>query len=185
MSHLRLALDLTCRVTASGQPYDCLMSVQWSVGLENMVIGGYNFTHICDIEVMRSADGTVVTALPQSRYEKRDLVPLNRYGAGPFCKFKIPSTYAQAGVYALTVGGEIRYIGETNNLSRRYNMGYGNISPKNCYKGGQQTNVRMNNLIFQSALKEEVLSLWFYQTHEHKAVEIALRLLHRAPWNRV
>ncbi|WP_281041096.1 MULTISPECIES: hypothetical protein [unclassified Mesorhizobium] len=43
----------------------------------------------------------------------------------------------------------------------------------------------MNNLIFQSALREEVLSLWFHQTDEYKAIETALRFAHRAPWNRV
>ncbi|TPM99524.1 hypothetical protein [Mesorhizobium sp. B2-1-3A] len=150
-----------------------------------MVIGGYTFVHVCNIEAMRSSDGDVLTLLPQNRYEKRHTYPLNRYGAGPFCKFKIPTTYTNPGVYALTVGDEIRYIGETNNLSRRYNMGYGNISPKNCYKGGQETNVRLNNLILQAALKDEALSLWFHETAEYKAVEVELRLAYRTLWNRV
>ncbi|WP_062584619.1 hypothetical protein [Rhizobium sp. Leaf311] len=123
--------------------------------------------------------------MPQERYAKRELYPLNKYGAGPFCKFRIPATFAHSGVYAIMAGDEIRYIGETNNLSRRYNMGYGTISPKNCYKGGQETNVRMNNLIYQSALAGEVLSLWFHQTTDFKDLESALRLAHRASWNRI
>lgn len=140
--------------------------------------------HICDITPTQTADGTVQILMPQDRYAKRDLYPLNKYGAGPFCKFKIPSNYAHPGVYLLTVGDEVRYIGETNNLSRRYNMGYGTISPKNCYKGGQETNVRINNLIYLSALKGEILSLWFHQTDDFKTIEASLRLAHRAPWNR-
>ncbi len=123
--------------------------------------------------------------MPQERYAKRDLYPLNKYGAGPFCKFKIPATYPHPGVYILTMAGEIRYIGETTNLSRRYNMGYGTISPKNCYKGGQETNVRMNNLIYNAAVAGEVISLWFHRTTDFKQIEVALRYAHRAPWNRI
>lgn len=147
--------------------------------------GGYPFQHVCDIAPIMGEDGIVQALMPQDRYAKRDLYPLNKYGSGPFCKFKIPPTYPHPGVYLLTVGDDIRYIGETNNLSRRYNMGYGTISPKNCYKGGQETNVRMNNLIYNSALSGEVISLWFHQTTDFKALEVALRLARRAPWNRV
>lgn len=150
-----------------------------------MEFGGYPFQHVCDITPVVTDDGSVQTLMPQERYAKRDLYPLNRYGAGPFCKFRIPSTYPYPGVYLLTVGEDIRYIGETNNLSRRYNMGYGTISPKNCYKGGQETNVRMNNLIYNAAVAGEVISLWFHQTTEFKAIEVALRYAHRAPWNRI
>ncbi len=150
-----------------------------------MILRGFQFVHVCDIEPVRSADGSVDMLMPQERYAKRDLYPLNRYGAGPFCEFKIPRTYAHPGVYFLTMDDEIRYIGETNNLSRRYNMGYGTISPKNCYKGGQETNVRMNNLIYQAARSGGIISLWFYQTEDFKTVELALRREHRAPWNRV
>jgi hypothetical protein len=150
-----------------------------------LAVGGFLFNHVCDIKPVRAEDGTVQVLMPQERYAKRDLYPLNRYGAGPFCKFKIPATYPYPGVYLLTVGDEVRYIGETNNLSRRYNKGYGTISPKNCYKGGQETNVRMNNLIYHSALAGEVLSLWFHMTEDFKAIEVALRLARRAPWNRV
>lgn len=150
-----------------------------------MVIGGYTFVHICNIEPSRGMDGALLALMPQERYEKRDLYPLNKYGAGPFCKFKIPGNYAHAGVYLLTLGEEVRYIGETNNLSRRYNMGYGNISPKNCYKGGQETNVRMNNLIYQAAADGEIVSLWFHRTDTYKEIEAVLRAAHRAPWNRI
>ena len=150
-----------------------------------MILNTLPFVHVCDIDPARLPDGTVQGLMPQERYAKRSLYPLNKYGAGPFCKFRIPTTYAHPGVYALTVGEEVRYIGETQNLTRRYNMGYGTISPKNCYKGGQETNVRMNNLIYSAALAGEVVSLWFHQTADFKAIEVALRLAHRARWNRI
>lgn len=150
-----------------------------------MLIAGHTFEHVCNIEPVRGPDGELHALMPQERYAKRGIFPLNRYGAGPFCKFRIPSHFGVAGVYALTAGDELRYIGETKNLSRRYNMGYGTISPKNCYKGGQETNVRLNNLIYRSLVAGEVLSLWFHRTPSYKAVELALRSACQAPWNRV
>lgn len=150
-----------------------------------MNFGGYPFQYVCDISPVMGEDGIIQALMPQDRYAKRDLYPLNQYGTGPFCKFRIPATYPYPGVYVLTVGSGVRYIGETNNLSRRYNMGYGSISPKNCYKGGQETNVRLNNLIYQAALSGEIVSLWFYQTEDFKTIELALRRQHRSPWNRV
>lgn len=35
------------------------------------------------------------------------------------------------------------YIGETDNLEKQFRQGYGNISPRNCFKGGQSTNYKM------------------------------------------
>ncbi|AYM12293.1 GIY-YIG nuclease family protein [Agrobacterium tumefaciens] len=150
-----------------------------------MDFGGYPFKHVCDITPVMGGDGFVQALMPQGRCAKRDLYPLNKYGTGPFCKFRIPATYPYPGVYLLTVGDEIQYIGETTHLSRRYNMGYGTISPRNCYKGGQETNVRMNNLIYQAALSGEIVSLWFYRTEDFKTIELGLRRQHRSSWNRV
>lgn len=103
-----------------------------------MKIGEYEFSHIADIEPMREPDGTVRPFLPQSRYANALNIPLNQYGTGPFCKFKIPGHYRTSGVYVLTIDGEIRYVGECANLSARFNAGYGNISPRNCFQGGQE-----------------------------------------------
>jgi len=62
-------------------------------------------------------------------------------------------------------------------------MGYGNISPKNCYKGGQETNCRLNNLIFQSATAGAGIALWFHETANYKAVERELRAELVPEWN--
>jgi hypothetical protein len=45
-------------------------------------------------------------------------------------------------------------------LSARFNAGYGNISPKNCFKGGQETNCRVNNLVHSAALAGERISTY-------------------------
>ena len=91
--------------------------------------------------------------------------PLHAYGSGPFCKFKIPNRgYETFGVYALIIDGDQaapRYVGKTENLAKRFNMGYGNISPKNCFRGGQQTNYRLNTLFYGQIAAGHRVDLWF------------------------
>ena len=59
----------------------------------------------------------------------------------------------------LALDGDLRYVGECANLSARFNVGYGNISPKNCFSGGQETNCRLNNLLYEAVL---AISLGFF-----------------------
>jgi|SRR5580700_2637074 hypothetical protein len=68
-------------------------------------------------------------------------------------------------------------------FSVRFNTGYGNISPKNCFKGGQGTNCRLNNLVYLAALAGERISLWFFGTADHKTMESALRSTLKLAWN--
>ncbi len=150
-----------------------------------MKLGAYELQRICAIQPERDSAGAVRAFVPQERYEKRLQYRLNRYGSGPFCKFKIPNSYRQSGVYALTAGETLKYIGECADFSARFNMGYGNISPKNCYEGGQQTNCRLNNLIYMAASNGEVVDLWFYSTADYKRVELELRQRFGPLWNRI
>ena len=148
-------------------------------------VADYEFAHVCQIEPLRDASGSVLQVMPQSRYKNAATVLLNRYGSGPFCKFRIPNSYRTSGVYILSIDGEVQYVGECANLSSRFNSGYGNISPRNCYKGGQETNCRLNNLIYLAAERGERVSLWFFQTDDYKAMELALRAALSLPWNRI
>ena len=150
-----------------------------------MIIAGYEFEHICDIEPARETDGSVRRFMPQDRYENFRNLPLNNYGAGPFCKFTIPSRFRSCGVYVLTIDDEVRYVGECANLSSRFNAGYGNISLKNCFKGGQETNCRLNNLVYLAAQAGGHISLWFFRPADFKSLEAALRTTLNASWNRV
>lgn len=124
---------------------------------------------------------------PQDRYTK-SVLPLNKYGAGPFCSFKVAKGYRKAGVYLIQVDKIIVYVGECQNLAARYGSGYGVISPRNCFKGGQETNCRINNLIFAAAQKGAVLNLWFREVEGGKAERLAIehRLVSalRPAWNR-
>ena len=124
------------------------------------------------------------TFMPQDRFGNIDGIKLNKYGEGPFCKFKIPRNLEFAGVYALMEASELMYIGECASLSSRYNMGYGNISPRNCFVGGQETNCRINNLILQHVSLGHEISLWFFATANYKAMEVRLRASLSPRWNR-
>ncbi len=148
-----------------------------------MNIGGLEFVHICKIEPERGVDGGIVNVMPQARYSNVRGLPLHRYGQGPFCRYRIPGTYRTSGVYAYVVDGATMYLGRCANLSSRINMGYGNISPKNCFSGGQQANCRLNNLVYQAALNGSAIDLHFHQTPNFVAVEAALIQSARPPWN--
>ncbi len=150
-----------------------------------MKIGAFEFRYICAIDPEGNLDGSVKQYMPQSRYKNKNNLPLNSYGKGPFCRFKIPNGHKVSGVYAVVVEGELKYIGECLNLSSRYNMGYGIISPRNCYVGGQETNCRLNNLIYQAADAGRKISLWFIPTKDYKAIESKLRISEQAEWNRI
>jgi len=155
-----------------------------SANAEKVAIGTYSFVKVCDIQPQTDSTGKLENLQPQRRYNNEQDLPLNNYGAGPFCKFKIPTNLPQAGVYAIFENDRVMYIGECQNLSSRYNMGYGNISPRNCFVGGQETNCRINNLIFVSCKGGKSISLWFHQTDNYKSVESELRATVKLEWNR-
>lgn len=151
---------------------------------EMLDIGGYSFALICDIEPEREDDGTVRIDWPGGRYNNAAGLPLNKYGTGPFCRFKIPGHLARSGVYAFVVNGKAQYVGECENLSARFNIGYGNISPRNCFIGGQETNCRINNLVLKAVDEAACVALWFYETDDYKLIESKLRQTSAFGWNR-
>ena len=149
-----------------------------------MNIDRTEFQFVCCLEPEVGSDGAVVPFMPQQRYTNAKNLPLNNYGEGPFCKFRIPRQFNTSGVYALVVGGAVKYIGECINLSSRYNSGYGNISPRNCFKGGQETNCRLNARIYAEVQSGRQVELWFHSTREHKQLENRLLAASNYEWNR-
>jgi hypothetical protein len=148
-----------------------------------MQIGSYSFTHICQLSAEPDDIGEARAFQPQTAYANRACLEIHSYGDGPFCKFKIDSHYRASGVYALTIEDELKYLGECQDLSSRYNSGYGQISPRNCFVGGQRTNCRINNLIYKELLAGKRVNLWFMKTVERKAIEKELLSTLRPPWN--
>lgn len=149
-----------------------------------MLIGAFKFEHVCEIAPERDANGNVRRCAPQAAFRNERNLPLNRYGSGPFCKFRIPTSFNVGGVYAIQINDEVSYIGECVNLSARYNAGYGNISPRNCFRGGQETNCRLNNLIFLAAENGARVHLWFHKTPDYKTTELEILSIKQWQWNR-
>ena len=148
-------------------------------------IENYDFFFIDEIEPDKGSDGQILTFMPQDRFDNPGSIPLHKYGNGPFCRFKIQNSLNYPGVYALMDTERLLYIGECIDLSSRYNMGYGNISPRNCFEGGQPTNCRINNLILLAKSEGSTISLWFLPTSNNKGIESQLRTSLRPSWNRI
>ena len=103
---------------------------------------GYEFQFVQTL-IPECEQGVPRVYYPHRDYINRRGLPLLPRGGGPFCRFSIQAPQAP-GVYLWVAEGQLLYIGETVNLRQRFNTGYGAISPRNCYTGGQSTNCKMN-----------------------------------------
>lgn len=139
---------------------------------EKIMICGYPFRYIQQL-IPDCIDGKAVKYYPQKNYNNVDHLPLLSDGHGAFCHFSVDAP-AAAGVYLWVVDGEIIYIGKTVNLAKRFNMGYENISPRNCFVGGQSTNCKMNKVVMEYYEKCTPIDLYFYETADNKQVELIL-----------
>src|SRR5687768_14084405 len=145
--------------------------------LTELVLRNIPFRFVCDIKPERDLNGRIREYMPQARYKGAGVSRLNSHGVGPFCRFTVPRNLRFAGVYAVTVSLQTKYIGECANLASRWGLGqYGSIQPKNCYVGGQSTNCKINNYIFKSCHDGQSVQLWFYQTENYIILERLLRV---------
>lgn len=145
--------------------------------------GGIRFESVCLIEPRRRGK-RIVEERPHLRYDNRKGLPLNEWGAGPFCHFQIPPSKPRDGVYVIAVGGQAMYVGETENLTTRYNSGYGSISPRACFKGGQSTNCRINSFVLTETSHGRTVELWFTPSQHRKDLEASMISQLRPQWNR-
>lgn len=146
-------------------------------------LGRHEFKFMEFLTPERDTSGAIQELSPQSRYMKCDAVPLHKHGHGTFCKFRISVPAKQAGVYALVANGSVRYIGECEDLGKRVNMGYGNISPRNCYEGGRRTNCKINHRVLDVCKAGGCVALYFYPTPQRHMVEKELIARCSPPWN--
>lgn len=143
------------------------------------------FDYICDIIPETDTNGHMIEYQPQSRYNNKRYLSLDKYGHGSFCRFRVPKGYRNdEGVYIIFYDERLVYIGECVDLGQRFNYGYGQISPKNCFKGGQPTNCRINKLIFKASLDKAKISLFFSKTNNRKEIEKTLIQDFRPQWNK-
>ena len=131
---------------------------------------GIEFRFVETIKPERDAMGTVRNYAPQEGYDNVKALPLHAYGGGPFCKFRVAKGIHESGCYVLTRDGTPVYAGKCVSLDKRWGAnGYGSISPRNCFSGGQSTNCRINTLVLKAALLGNLLELWFLQIDESAA----------------
>lgn len=152
-------------------------------------IEGHLFEQLGAIEPLRGDDGRIIEEMPQSRYRNRDALPLHNYGAGPFCRFRAVRGRRESGVYIISSGETALYVGECQNLGDRYGSnGYGGISPRNCFRGGQETNCRINTLILDASKGGDELTIWFHLADGGKTtrveIEARLKAALKPAWNR-
>lgn len=149
-----------------------------------MKIGKYDFQYIETIEPMKE-NGAIAVFKPQNRYKNTKNLAKHAYGDKEFCRFKLQNANEVAGVYAWFIQGETKpiYIGETVNFKKRFNTGYGIISPRNCFYGGQKTNCKMNNVVLEKYANNEKIDIYFLETKDYKAVETELLLSVKTEFN--
>ena len=152
-------------------------------------IADLSFSHVGPIRPQRDRRGEVIAELPQARFRNERKLALHKYARGPFCRFRVAVGWQRSGVYVLTNGDIPLYVGECQNLEKRWGPnGYGGISPRNCYTGGQETNCRINNLIYAGTKSGTEFDLLFHPIVGGKQARLTVerRLVSalRPPWNR-
>lgn len=141
------------------------------------------FNYISEIVPEKDANGTIIEYYPQKYYKNATTAKLHKHGKGPYCKFKFPADLNVAGVYVIKVEDVIKYIGECENLSNRFNTGYGNISPRNCFVGGQATNCKINSSILKEIKKGHKVYLYFKETEDRFLLEREMIGKFNPEWN--
>ena len=149
---------------------------------KTMEVCGYTFSFLQEIEPKQIEAGSIFEYAPQSEYANKDSEKLNQNGSGTFCKFKL-NTEEKAGVYLWVLEGKIIYLGKTGNLRERFNSGYGTISPKNCYEGGQSTNCKMNKVALETAKAGKRIAIYFLETDKYNQIEKELLGKIDTPYN--
>lgn len=152
---------------------------------ETLTLAGFRFTAPVRITPEKTANDRVWAYMPQSRYAKAAVKPLNRHGGGPFCRFMASGLPSASGVYALTINGVPTYVGKADNLAQRWGtQGYGAISPANCFAGGQPTNCRINHEILNAARARRRIEVWIREERQPNRLETRLLRALRPRWNK-
>lgn len=132
------------------------------------------FEKFCTLTLLPDKAGDIYVK-PQRRYNnvKHYAYLDNVDNDTVFCRFK-PNLPQAKGVYLWVSNYEIIYIGESVNMKSRFNDGYGNISPRNCFEGGQSTNVKMNRVVLSYFQNNQPIDIYYCLTIEHKQIEAYL-----------
>ncbi|MBE7519574.1 MAG: hypothetical protein HS107_10070 [Thermoflexaceae bacterium] len=135
------------------------------------------------LELLSTPDGRPVVEDPGTGFANAESTQRPPYGFGPFCRFKVPSAPASAGVYAFVVDEVLVYAGISANRRHRLNQEYGRISPRNCFEGGPRTTCRVNSLLCRAAMAGIWITLLLKQTPGPRELERVLITSLRPAWN--
>lgn len=152
-----------------------------TTSFKKMHVCGYEFIYAQSL-IPELENKNPVLYYPEKNYDNLKNLPLLYHGRGPFCRFSV-NLPPVSGVYLWVLRQEIVYIGEAVDLRRRFNMGYGNISPRNCYLGGQSTNCKMNKVVLKAFQAGTPVDLFYLPTSEYKQVELQLLRSIRTKYN--
>lgn len=141
------------------------------------------FNRVCRISPLVDSTGKSKAYHPQLRYNNLKKLPLHLYGSGSFCRFQIPSNQNMPGIYAIVIDKMIVYLGKCDNLTQRFNYGYGVIHPRNCYINGQVTNCRINKKIAEVFNSGSHVDLYFHQKDHPGPLEKKLIKIYAPKWN--
>lgn len=141
-----------------------------------MKIGNYGFVYIETIRPLADNNGKILKFRPQEKYDNKKGIELHIDGNGEFCKFKLEKAENAGGVYAFVLHDENKpiYIGKTVDLKRQFNTGYGNISPRKCFKSGQITNCKMNKVVLNCYSNGKSIDIYFLKTADCKNIKSEL-----------
>ena len=100
-----------------------------------------------------------------------------------FCEFELEienfsNTLANlSGVYLWVFNHKPIYVGETIDMRKRFNTGYGHISPRNIFKGGQSTNCRMNQIAMKLFNQGQEIHIYFKKANKLDREKIEKNIL--------
>jgi len=147
-------------------------------------ISDYKFRLIEEILPEKDNSGRIKEFRPKDKYKNIKNLRLSKYGLGPFCSFKILKKHKnKTGVYLIVINNELKYVGICEDLYQRFNSGYGNISPRNCYLKGQSTNCKINLKILKEAEKSNRINLYFLETKDVHNIEEMIIDNYKPEWN--
>ena len=151
---------------------------------DTLSLGGVGFRFVAEIRPVAGANGLPVEERPHLRFDNTRGLPLNRHGDGPFCRFSVSGLPEGPGVYAVTVARGLAYVGIANDLRERWSArGYARIHPRNCFRGGQSTNCKVNHAILTAARGGRPILLWIHESSSPRLLEEQLVSVFEPPWN--
>lgn len=143
-------------------------------------LGGHRFDLVGPIAAERDGVGALIEYV----HELPPGTKANPFGSEPFCRLTLASATDGAGVYAIEVGGDVKYVGECVNLRERFgDKGYGVISARNCHSDGQSTNCKINSRVLAALKQGELAQVWFHRCAARIAIEDQLKAALRPSWN--